>query len=147
MFGPYLQQQDREFKQYRWQHEIQVLFAAMAGKCMWYPWWWQHAQPQLFYQHSGKTYRSDRRFERLLQWWRNTLWWQKTCAAICDNPFSIILTLSHSLQSMITMINTVRAKQGANNSFRTNNYSGIPTQHTKTGEWHWETLCWSSNSF
>ena len=56
------------------------------------------------------------------------------CASICDNPFSIILTLSHSLQSMITTINTAWAKQGANNSFTTNNYSGTSTQHTKTRE-------------
>ena len=78
------------------------------------------------------------RFERLLQWWQNTLWWQKTCAAICDNPFSIILTLSHSLQSMITMINTAGVKQGANNSFMINNYSGTSTQHMMTGLATWK---------
>ena len=75
--------------------------------------------------------------EWLLQWWQNTLHQQKTCAPICNNPFLIILTLSHSLQSIITMINTVWAKQGANNSLTTNNYSSTSTQHTKTGEWHW----------
>ena len=56
------------------------------------------------------------------------------CAAVCDCPFSITLTLLHSFQSMITMITTAGVKQGANNSFTTNNYSGTPTQHTKTGE-------------
>ena len=34
-----------------------------------------------------------------IEWlWWNILWQQKTCVSICDNPFSIILTLSHSLQ-------------------------------------------------
>ena len=45
---------------------------------------------------------------------QNTLWRQKTCEAICDNPFPIILTLSHSLQSMIKPINTAGAKQEVN---------------------------------
>ena len=51
---------------------------------------------------------------------------------MCDNPFSTILTLSHSLKLTITMINTVLVKQWTNNSFTTNNYSGTSTQHKIT---------------
>ena len=101
-----------------------------------------------YYSDSGTLWNGRRLcIERLSQWWWNTLWWQKTSVAICDNPFSTILTLSHSLQLMITMTNTVWVKLGANNSFMTNNYSNTSTQHMTTGERHWETLSWCRNSF
>ena len=153
MFRPYFQHQGRESQQYWWQqHEILVILAVMAGKLLCSLSWWQHKQPQVFHQHWGKI-ENDKRFKQRLQWQHNTLKQQKTlywvtmmkhfmtAEDLCVHmwqSFSIILTLSHPLQSMITTINTAGVKQGANNSFTTNNYSNTSTQHMTIGDRHQE---------
>ena len=90
--------------------------------------------------------------EQLLQWWQNTLWQQRTLQQSKSGPsivhLYVTILFNHTNPFTFFAVNdynitTAGVKQGANNSFTTtNNYSGIPTQHIKTGEWH----C-SSNSF
>ena len=96
---------------------------------MWYLWWWQDAQPQNLWKLKWD-----------LQQWQK-IWMILTVMAEHflsffgpSNPNLVLQFCGYTCQSFSNHTNPFIFF--AVNDYN-NNYSSTPTQHTKTGEWHW----------